>query len=116
MYSSDYRCIERQELKVLHRSLARRKQVDPCVCHYRPVAMFSGTIDPVKRLFMEYSLEMVFLGNFLHDDHKHHVLVDSLCRLTEYRSALKLVRCNLIMPCLKKDAEFICLCLKVFHE
>ena len=116
MDGSENRCIERQELKILGRSLARRQKINSRISHDRPVAMLSGTVHTVERLLVENDLKMMFLSHFLHYDHEHHVLVDGFCSLTEHRSAFKLVRSDLIMPCLKKNAELICLCLKILHE
>ena len=65
---------------------------------------------------MENDLHMMFLSHLLHHNHKHHILIDSLCSLTENRRTLKLVRRHLVMSGLKKNSEFICLSLKVFHE
>ena len=78
--------------------------------------MLSGAVDSVKRLLVEDHLEMMFLSDFLHHDHQHHVLVYRLCRIAIHRSAFELVRRHLVMSCLKKDTKLICLCLKVFHE
>ena len=113
---SENRCIERQELKILGRSLARRQKIHSRISHYRPVAMLSGTVHTVERLLVEDDLKMMFLSHFLHYNHEHHVLVDGFCSLTEHRSTFKLVGSHFIMPCLKKDTELICLSLKVLHE
>ena len=78
--------------------------------------MLAGAVDSVKRLLVEDHLEMMFLSDFLHHNHQHHVLVDRLCRIAIHRSAFELVRSHFIMTCLQKYSQFICLCLKVFHE
>ena len=78
--------------------------------------MFSATVDAVERFFVENHFEVVFLGHFRHEYHQKHILVNGFRRLTEHRGALELVRGHLIVSCLKLDSEFVCLCLKIFHE
>ena len=116
MHRSQHCCIEREELKILCWSLSWRKKIDPCICHYGPVAMLAGTVHTVERLFMENDFQMMLFSYLLHDDHKHHVLVYGLYSLTEFRRTFELVRCNLVMAGLKQNSELICLSLKVLHE
>ena len=116
MNSLHYGCIERKELEVLCRSRSRRKQIDSGISHDRPVAMLAGTVDTIKRLLMENHFKSMSFSNFLHDNHKHHILIDSFCSLTEHRSTLELVRCDLIVSCLQKDSQLICFSLEVLHE
>ena len=78
--------------------------------------MLAAAVDAVKRLLVENHLEMMLLGNFRHENHKEHVLVDRPGEFTEHRSALKLIGSHLIMPCLKLDAELVSLGLEVLHE
>ena len=65
---------------------------------------------------MKNDLKMVFFSHFLHHDHKHHVLVYGFYSLAIYRSTLELIRSHLVMTCLKKDPELICLRFKILHE
>ena len=78
--------------------------------------MLSRTVHSIERLFMENYPEMVFFSHFLHKNHQHHVLIDSLCSLTEERSTLELIRSYLVMTCLKKNAQFVGFCLEILHE
>ena len=78
--------------------------------------MLAGAVHTVKRLLVEYNLEMMLFCNLLHDNHQHHVLVYGLGGLTVHRSTLKLVRSHLIVPCLEQNTELVCLCLKILHE
>ena len=65
---------------------------------------------------MENHLQMMLLRNLLHENHEHHVLVDCLGSLTENRCTLKLVRRNLVVTGLQKDAKLICLGLEILHK
>ena len=65
---------------------------------------------------MENDLEMMLLSDFLHQDHQHHVLVYGRYSVAEDWSAFKLIRGDLVVPCLKEDPEFVCLRLKILHE
>ena len=65
---------------------------------------------------MEDYFKMVFFSDFLHENHQHHILVNCLDSLTEYRGTLKLVRSHLIVTCLKKDTELVCFCFEILHE
>ena len=78
--------------------------------------MLSGAVHPVKRLLVENHLEMMLLRDLLHHYHEHHVLVDGLCGITEYGCTFELVRSHFIVTRLEKNAELVCLSLKIFHE
>ena len=116
VYGTHHSCIERQELQVLVRGLARRKKVHSGICNHRPVAVLSGPVHPVERLLVEKYFQMVLFRHFLHDDHQHHVLVDRLGGAAEDRSTLELVRSDLVVSGLEQDTEFVCLCLEILHE
>ena len=109
-------CIERQELQVLVRGLARRKKVHSGICNHRPVAVLSGPVHPVERLLVENYFQMVLFRHFLHDDHQHHILVNRLGGAAEYGCTLELVRSDLIVPGLEQDTELVGLGLEILHE
>ena len=107
---------ERQELQVLGRGLARGQQIDSGIGTDGPVAMLARAVHPVERLLMEDDLEVMLLRHFLHQDHKHHVLVDRRSGITEHRSTFELVGSHFVMPCLELYAQLVRLGLEVFHE
>ena len=78
--------------------------------------MLSGTVDSIKRLLMEDDLQMMLLSNFLHYDHKHHILVYCLRCLTEQRSTFKLIRSDLIVTGLKENSKLVGFGLKILHK
>ena len=108
--------IERQELQVLGRRLAWREQVDARIGLHGPVAVLTASVDPVEGLFVEDDLQVVLLGNLVHDDHQQHVLVDGAGRLTEDRRTLELIGSHFVMPSGKLDAQLVSLGLEIFHE
>ena len=65
---------------------------------------------------MENDLQMMLLRHFLHDYHKHHVLVYCPCGITIQRSTLELIGSHLIMTSLEKNSKLICFSLEILHE
>ena len=116
MHGSEHGSIERKELKVLGRSLSRRKKVDASIGDHRPVAVLAGSVHAVERFFVEDDLQMMLFGNLLHNDHEHHVLINGLGSLAEKRRTLELIWRHLVVSCLKQDAELVCLGLEILHE
>ena len=107
---------EHHEAKVVLRSLAWTVEQDARVGRKTPVVVLTGTVDTVERLFVKQYLEAMLAGNFLHQAHQQHVVVDSQIGFLEDRSALKLVRSDLVVTCLAGNAKLQSLNLEVFHE
>ena len=107
---------EYHEAKVVLRSLAWTVEQDARVGRKAPVVVLTGTVDAVERLFVKQYLEAMLAGNLLHQAHQQHVVVDSQVGFLEDRSALKLVRSDLVVTCLAGNAKLQSLNLKVFHE
>ena len=107
---------EHHEAKVVLRSLAWTVEQDARVGRKTPVVVFTGTVDTVERLFVKQYLEAMLAGNLLHQAHQQHVVVDSQVGFLEDRSALKLVRSDLVVTSLAGNAKLQSLNLEVFHE
>ena len=108
--------IKSQELQVLGRGLARRKQVDARIGLHGPVAVLAAAVDPVEGLFVEDDLQVVLFRNLVHNDHQQHILVNRPGRLTEDRRTLELIGSHLVMTGGKLDAQLVGLGLEILHK
>ena len=81
---------EGQKADVLSRLVTWRIQVLAIVSHNRVVVMLAGTIDAIKRLFMQQAGKAVLLGGAAQDIHGQQVLINCNVALGENRGQLKL--------------------------
>ena len=104
---------EGKELQVALGRLTGRKQVNPRIGSQSPVVVFSRTVEPLKRLFMEQDLEIVLLAHPLHRLHQHHVMIDGYIGLLVDRSYLELIECHLIVPRFHRNTQLHALLFQV---
>src|SRR5437868_3300332 len=95
---------------------ARRQQVDARVCCHAPVVVLTTSIDTGKWFFMQQHFQSMTLRHSLHDIHQQGIVVNCEVDLFKYRGALKLCRCNFIMPRADGNAEFVALFFEITHE
>ena len=87
-----------------------------CVRAQRPVVVLARTVNPLERLFVQQDHKSVFAGNLVHQVHHNLILVVGQIGFTIDRSQLELVRGNLIVSGLERNAEPQAGDLKLAHE
>ena len=78
--------------------------------------MLAGTVDPLKRFFIQQAGQSVFFSCFSQDIHHQLVLVDCNIAFRIYRSDLKLSGCYFVVLCFGIDAEFPEFFVNIFHK
>ena len=77
--------------------------------------MLAGAVHAGERLLVQQGTEAVLGGDLLHDLHDHQVVVGLLDHVPEERGELVLVRSDLAMAGLERNAELVALVLDLLH-
>ena len=105
----------KQELDILMRSHARIQHVDAGVGSQGPVVMFTGTIDALERFFMEQARHSVTACNLFHCFHNELVVINGKVCLCVDRCEFMLCRSDLVVLCLRSNAELPEVLVDIFH-
>ncbi len=101
-----YSTEEQQELSVLIRCGAGRKQILSAICHNRPVVMFAAAVYTCKRLFVKQTDKAVLCSYFLHDFHRKLIVVRGNIGGGMDRRQLMLGRGDLVMLSFCQNPQF----------
>ena len=94
-----------EKLEILVGRIPRIHEIDPVVCHQRPVIVLPGAVHPLEGLFMEQALESVSARGLLQDLHDELIVVRGQVRLIVDAGQLMLRRRGLIVLCLRCHAK-----------
>ena len=111
----DHGRAEEQELEVVVRGVARLEQVLARVGAHRPVVVLARAVDAGERLLVQQADEPVAAGDVLHHLHRQLLVVGADVRVLEDRRDLVLVRRDLVVARLDRDAELAELALGLEH-
>ena len=107
---------ERDEAQILFGCLARSVEQDARVGLQGPVVVLTGAVDAGKGLLMEQTAEAMLARHVAHERHDKHIVVDGQVTLFVDRGEFELVRGDLVVTCLDRDAEFQRLDFQLLHE
>ena len=78
--------------------------------------MFSRTVYPLERFFVEKDFEIVYGRNSLHRFHQKHVVIDGYVGLFVYRCDLELIEGYFVMACFDRYSKFHALLFQFAQE
>ena len=107
---------ESDEAQVLFGRLAWGVEQDARVGLQGPVVVFPGAVDAGKGFLMEQTAEAMLARHVAHERHDEHIVVDGQVTLFVDRGELELVRGDLVVACLDRNAEFQRLDFQLLHE
>ena len=107
---------EQEEAEVFGRLPVRIQEVDSRVRGKGPVVVFSASVDPLKRFFVEQAHKAVPLCHTLHDLHGELVCVNREVGGAVDRGELVLGRSHLIMAGFSRNPELPQLFVELLHK
>ena len=111
----DHRRAEEEEVDVVGRRVARVEQVGAGVGPHRPVVVLAGAVDAGEGLLVQEADEAVAARDAFQHLHHQLLVVGADVRVLEHRGDLVLVRGDLVVAGLDRDAELAHLQLGLEH-
>ena len=115
IHGRDHGQEENEELLVFRRGLPGIQKVFSSIGTDGPVVVFAGSVDPLKRFFMQEAGIAEAVGDFLHDLHGQLVVVDGDVGGLEDRRQFMLGGGDLVVLGLGRHAQFPELAVKGMH-
>ena len=104
-----------QELGILRRCSAGIQKVLARIGDNGPVVMLAGSVNSLERLLVKQACIMMLVRHLLHDLHRQLVVIHRDVGSFKYRCQLMLRGRNLVVLCLRRNAELPELLFQIMH-